>query len=186
MEILHHIKEDELINEIRNGEKSLLRLFYLKEKKNFLEWSTKHFGISSKKAIRLYKRSILELYEIVAFRKINKVDFVLKDALYSIASYLMKTDQAFKIEITEKDDNQTELIKQLQQFINKSNGYSDEVDDKIRAIWNSLDTTEKSIVKLLYYDNIEPDKIAETLGLEGTDKVMKIKETVISRFLQTI
>lgn len=186
MEILDHIKEDELINEIRNGEKSLLRLFFLREKENFLVWSTKHYGISSKKAIRLYKRSFLELYEIIAFRKINKVDFVLKDALYSIASYLMKTNQEFKIEITEKDDNQTGLIEQLQQFINKSNGYSDEVDAKIRAIWDSLDPIEKSIVKLLYYDNLEPEKIAEILDLTGIDEVMKIKELVIYRILHTV
>ncbi len=186
MEILDHIREEELIKEIQNGEKTLFKLYYIKEKKKFTDWATHRFGTSEKKASRLYHKSFLKLYEILACKMIDKTHLSINQILYSITKVLVHEDPEFKMNLTRdlnEDDNLPDNIRNL---IFKANGYEEKPEIKLKAVWDSLDQKTRMVVRMLYFDNLEPEKVAENIGLENEEEAMKLKEESFTKFFKVL
>ena len=139
MEILNHIKDEELIKEIKNGDKSLLKLYYLKEKETFIQWATKNFGISEKKAFRLYNASFLKFFEMLVCWRIKEFKFLLKDALYSFASFIMSNNPEFHSELGQAVYDPSTLPDYIHQFLERTNGQIYEANIKMKAICIEFD-----------------------------------------------
>jgi len=186
MEILDHIKEEEIIKEIQNGERSLYKLYYIKEKDKFIDWSTHRFGISEKKALRLYHKSILKLYETIVCRKIENSLISLNQTLYSITKVLMHEDPELKTDLTQDLTEEDNLPQKIREIIFKQNGSNEQPEVEIKSIWDSLDEKSRIVIRMLYFDNLGPEKIAEILGLENEEEVMKLKERIFTKFFKIL
>jgi len=186
MEIFDHIREEDLIKEIHNGEKSLFRLFYIKEKKQFTEWSTHRFSISEKKSLKLYHKSFLKLYETIACKKILNTQFSINQTLYSISKVLMKEDPELKADLTKEIDEENLLPDNILEILFRKNGWGNKPEIKIKAVWDSLDTKCQSVIRQLYFENLEPEIIASDLGLEDPEEVMNLKEECFKKFFKVL
>ena len=186
MEILDHIREEEIIREIKNGERSLFKLYYIKEKDKFTDWATHKFGISEKKALRLYHKSFLKLYETITCKKIDNSQLSVNQTLYSITKALMHEDPELKTDLTQDIKEEDNLPENIRKIIFEPNGKDEQPEVELKSIWNALDEKSRAVIRMLYFDNLDPEKIAEILGLENEEEVMKLKEGIFTKFFKII
>ena len=186
MEIFDHIREEDLIKEIHNGEKSLFKLFYIEEKEKFSEWATHRFGISEKKALKLYHKSFLKLYETIVCKRIYNTQFSINQTLYSISKVLMQEDPELKADLTKDISEENNLPDNIREILFRTNGCDNKPEIKIKAVWDSLDKKCRIVIRQLYFDNLEPEKIASDLGLENVEEVMNLKEGCFKKLFKVL
>jgi RNA polymerase sigma-70 factor (ECF subfamily) len=166
-------RDQELIQDVRNGNSSALDEFYLLNRREFLKWSEKLFGLDSAKAMDIYQDAILILYENIKRGKLSHLNSSLKTYLYGIGKNLTLNKMAR--EKAEKKRWQEVYSFEETEEITLYPDVREESLDAVKSCLEGLSNRNQAILKLYYYRRLPLKLIAEQLGYENVDVVKNQK-----------
>ena len=166
-------KDQELIQDMRNGNSSALDEFYLLNRREFSKWSEKLFGLDSAKAMDIYQDAIIILYENINRGKLSQLNSSLKTYLYGIGKNLILNKMAR--EKAEKKRWQEVYPFEETEEITLYPTVREESLDAVKSCLEGLSIRNQAILKLYYYRHLPLKTIAEQLGYENVDVVKNQK-----------
>jgi len=168
-----HQRDQDRIQDLRNGNYSALDEFYLLNRQEFMKWAEKLFGMDAAKAMDIYQDAIIILYENIKRGKLSQLNSSLKTYLYGIGKNLILSKMAR--EKAEKKRWQEIYPSEETEEITLYSDVREESLDAIKLCLEDLSNRNQAILKLYYYHHLPLKMIAEQLGYENVDVVKNQK-----------
>lgn len=172
------MKDQQIISELKAGNKELLGEIYLEYKPKFIAWIRKDYRCPEEEARELFQYALLAFYKNVQLGKLENLQSGIKTYIFSIGKnqYLSnkKKQNRFGFSILENvmDHSEEDREEKIQD------------ERKINVIKNCLDEMGdpcKSLIQLTYFNKLSMDDICERLGYKNRETAKNAKYKCMER-----
>lgn len=175
--------ENQLIEEIRNGNQKLLAETYHRYRKEFVQWAFKNFNCSTDDSKEIYQITFFIFYDNVLSGKLEHLVSNLKTYLFAIGKHKILENNrrnnryAFEIkhDILEIEEDDEEL-----------RDYKEQQYQQISQGLQKLGDPCKGILELMYYHNGSIKEITERFGFKNADTAKNQKYKCMQRLKRIV
>lgn len=174
-------RENNLIEQIRSGDKEEIERIYNQHRAEFLAYAAR-FSLQTDEAVDIYQDSIIVVYENIMSRKLTTLTSSLKTYLFAIGKYKilnsMKTNQPTE-DISAYDyllQDETEM-----EFLSK-----EENIEKMQTAYRKLGAKCREVLRLYYYENQSLQEIMQKLEYASKDVVKSQKSRCIKQIREIL
>ncbi len=173
----------EVIEEIKNGNLKYLDKIYLEVKPAFLSYARKSFQrISTEEVEDIYQDTIIDLYKNIQRGLLTEIEI-------SFSSYVIHIGKMKLIRLSEqKQRNQHTEIEEIASLPADTTESVDwiKVEKLVEFIFGNMDESCKDILELYYFKHLSMDAIAQKLGYKNADVVKSKKHRCINRISERV
>lgn len=172
--------DQEIVDQLKEGEEALFKAFYLREQEKFISWCQKELSLGSDEARDAYQEAQMYLYENIVHGRLNQLSSQLSTYLYSIA----------KNQVFMKFRKESTVLKhesRLNEHLVFLKSTEDLGSDKAHAavqIKKEIDRMLepcRSLLKLFYYESLSFKDIAQRLGYKNDNVAKNQKKRCLER-----
>ena len=168
------MKEDNLIQRIKNGEERALVDVYSEYRGEFIGWATKNYPSCGDEDAKDVFQEVM-----IKFRT-NVVTGSLKEITHNLKTYLFDIGKKMIINRFTQERRRSELLEGNKEKIYPTEQYENQLEDKERQsivaeLLNKLDEKCRELLKLSFWESKSGDEIAQIIGSKDR-KVVAVKK----------
>ena len=170
--------EQEIIHEIKNGDRNQLAIIYKTYRSEFIAWISSHFQCSRDEAQDIYQVSIMVLQQNIVNNKLLELKSSLKTYLFAIGRNkfleLRKSESKFNNTI-DPANIEIETI---------ANWEYEEKELKLEMVTDGLGKLGepcKTLLELFYFHKMSMDEISERLSYKNSATTKNLKYKCLNR-----
>jgi RNA polymerase sigma factor (sigma-70 family) len=154
--------DNNIIQNIRNGDYKDVVGFYDRYKKDFVSWAIRKFPVTKDDALDIFQDTMIALLKNIRKGKIEKFDYSVKNYLYAIGKNLLLNKVKFEKRYDNEIDESTieRIAQQVLVLPDKAEPNTQLIDQLLIKLGEPCYT----ILKLFYYHNYSLESIAREIG----------------------
>lgn len=172
----------ELINSVREGDKSLFKEFYLKEKSPFVKWGVKKYAIDETDLNDIYQEVMAVFYENITSGKLKEFTSAPTTYIYGIGKNIILS----KLKKEDKVKNSSNELNIELSFL--ANGQDQDLSEelekltsKVKVLFENMGEPCYSILKYFYFENLAIKNITSLMKYKNDSVVKNQKKRCIDR-----
>jgi len=173
-------KEQELIADLQNGNKTALAEVYTNFREEFVLFSKK-YALPEDDALDIFQDSIIALFENAQKKKLDTLKSSVKTYLFAIGKY--KIYKVLKTRSTGESAISDELLENLEFNEPDTN---DELTIKMQKAYKNLGEQCKKVLRLSFYEGKTNEEIVEELNYTSKDVLKSQKSRCIKKLKELI
>lgn len=171
----------EIIEQLKNGDLSVLETIYIENRKPFLRFSSR-YNLTKEELLDIYQDSILAFVDNVKNGKIESLESTLRTYLFSIGKYMIFK----KMKVNERLEVLPPDLERLSLYVQE---IEDGRDKEEIALFNDclkqLGKQCQELLRMFYYRGFDLEEIQEILGYDNYN-VVKSQKSRCLKHLKTI
>ncbi|HZH55022.1 MAG TPA: RNA polymerase sigma factor [Sphingobacteriaceae bacterium] len=174
-------RENNLIEQIRAGDKKEIEHIYNQHREEFLAYADR-FSIQTDEAVDIYQDSIIVLYENIMSQKLTSLTSSLKTYLFAIGKYKMLN--SMKVKQPTEDITAYEYLLHEEtdhEFLSK-----EENIEKMQTAYRKLGAKCREVLRLYYYENQSLQEIMQKLDYASKDVVKSQKSRCVKQIREIL
>jgi RNA polymerase sigma factor (sigma-70 family) len=154
--------DNNIIQNIRNGDYKEVVTFYDRYKKDFIGWAIRKFPVTKDDALDIFQDTMIALLKNIRKGNIETFEYSVKNYLYAIGKNLLLNKVKFEKRYDNEIDESTieRIAQQVLVFTDKAEHSTQLIDQLL----NKLGEPCYTILKLFYYHNYSLESIAREIG----------------------
>jgi RNA polymerase sigma factor (sigma-70 family) len=168
------LEQENIIEQLRSGDRSLLNQIYEEYRGKFLGWAAKQFNADDDIAIEIYQEAVVTLYENIYSNKLQDITTTVQSYLFAIGrnKFLERTRFLKKFENVEDDST----IETVEEESVEDDNYENE-HQKVGIALKEMGPPCKTLLQYFYYEKKNMDEIASLMDYKNpaTAKNQKYK-----------
>jgi RNA polymerase sigma factor (sigma-70 family) len=159
------MNEDNLILELKKGNRSVLKTIYTNNRDAFIKYALNSFNVNEDDIIDVYQDAIIALYLQARNGKMDHLSCSIKTYLFSIGKYMVYDKARKEQREVKKIDEMNDEIIDFESF--NTVFFREELTTEQKQIQNKFEQLGKKcqeILTLFYYEGLTIDEITKFLG----------------------
>lgn len=177
---MHKNLDQEIIDQLREGNDERFKSFYLREQERFISWCNKELHLDMEEAGDIYQEAQMYLYENIMLGKLKELTSQLSTYLYSIAKNQIRIKHRKLNTVLKHEDQLCEhlifLKGEAEAEVNKA-ATIQQIKEEIR---NMLEPC-KTLLRLFYYESLSFKDIAHRMGYKNDSVAKNQKKRCLER-----
>jgi RNA polymerase sigma-70 factor (ECF subfamily) len=150
----------EVLERIKEGDKSVLEHVYVKYRLDFIEWLTSTYNINVHDAKELYQQTILIFYENIVNGRLNEMSSNIRTYLFAIG----KNKYSELTRYWNKNINTPNFKIPDNSFLSEGNEQNNDLINLSEKLLMQMGSPCKELLELYYYHKKTMSEIAKILG----------------------
>ena len=179
------MKQQEIIEKIRQGGQAQLGILYEEYRSEFLRWVGKEYHLSEEDSKDLYQVAILIFYDNVRMGKLDQLLSSIKTYLYGIGKNLAQ-EHFRKL----SRSNPIEKEKWIFENLAEEASYDEETDQRttsaVKIAMDKLGQPCQRLIELFYYERKSMEEIAGLLNYKNTESAKNQKCKCMARLRKLV
>ncbi|MCG8701409.1 MAG: sigma-70 family RNA polymerase sigma factor [Bacteroidales bacterium] len=172
------MNEQQLIEQIRRGDKKKLEELYIRYRAEFITWLTTKYNVSTADAKDAYQQSVVLLYENIVNNKLETMKSKIKTYLFAIGKNLVHEQNRRTARYSGLTENTVAAL------FEEGTGNFEENEIQFKAVKASLEKLGdpcKRLLELYYYHRKSMDEISNDLDYKNQSTTKNVKYKCLVR-----
>lgn len=172
--------DKEIIEQLKKGDDSLFKSFYLQERNKFLSWCAGELLMATEEAEDFYQEAQMYLYENIVLGKLDELTSQLSTYLYAIAKNQIKMRKRKSATSTKHEDRLNEhlvFLKGEEEIQSDKAASAQLIREEIHRMLEPC----KTLLRLFYYESLSFKDIAQQMGYKNDGVAKNQKKRCLER-----
>lgn len=170
-------KEEQLVQDIRCGNKKILEEVYTRNKTHFIQFARK-YQVEEEVIRDIYQDSVIVLYENILEGKLTQLQSSIKTYLFAIGKHKLLQHLRNGEKIPTLPIEEINLLEEI-------GAYEQDIEDEqvalLRKGYRELGPKCQEVLRLFYYEGKKLDEIQECLHYDSKDTVKSQKSRCLKQ-----
>jgi RNA polymerase sigma-70 factor (ECF subfamily) len=179
---------EQILEAIRNNDRSLLQDFYNENRKSFLSWCIKRFQLSEEDSIEIYQQAYIVLFDNVQRGKLERLSSKPFTYLCSVGRNLMlqrSRGKSYYMSMTVED-----IEEQNQEMFISEEESPEEVQAQnkqlVKHLLSKIGDPCATILEMLFVKGMHPEAVASAMNYSDERVVRKRKSLCLKRMREMV
>jgi len=179
------IKNQAIIQQIKQGNTASFDAFYLSLRPKFIHWVRKHYLKKETEAIELFQQSMLVVYENILTGKLDTLSSNLETYVFGVAKNSIRNANRTLIIKEKHQEKLTQHYQLLSLDHSSDNDRQKQLIQLVKQVLPQLKAGCQDILKRFYFEEKKAKTIAQELGLSN-EQVVRTQKSRCLKYLKQL